>query len=459
MKKTQCTPELISRLKRETAALLIPRFSRMIGLPSLFLSFFLALILYGIFGVNFKVAFPVLFMVWAFLIAMLMPFKIAWKSCYVDFCREEGLWDESDRIAFEDAGSAVQNVLEGKPPQGDFKCESSTLMKIHRILLGKGDFRKSVRLREWVLTTMREACKNGGDLLRLEPSEFPDAISSEEGILGVGYFSIGRYAEGIELMRKRLDSVKSNPSRHPGSFFFAHIALVDAFAELHNINEAEKILSELRMNLDTFSSLENFCKTGEEPTEQVWWGELDGAVYGSLLGRLMELKGEPEADKVLIRAGEIMQKQENRDQLMQLYPEIQILLGLMALKVNNFSGSEKLAKEALDYYDKETRFYGPKYWMARGLLAYSRLRLGSSDNLSVEFEAIVNALQEGLEKEHLDIASCLVWQGESLIMAGKAGPAREALEEALKIRSSHFPANDPEISEIQNLLRKLSSPS
>ena len=467
MKKCPATPEAISRAKSIANAKRLKHVGRLvlkIGKAGLIIAGVLTLIMAGIFGWNGMVVFFSSFIIWELLVLAILPSRRL-EDWYPEVCVEEGLWDEVDRIAFASAGDALDDILGGRPPKGELNFDSFVLSKIEMILIRKGETRKSVRLSEYVLARMRAAFEAGGtepppekgipfpesNLLKLKASDYPEAISGEEGILGIGYNAVGKYSEGIDLARKRLDYILARPQEHVGRIFVAHLALLDVYLELHNEGEAEKVLNDLRNRLEFGPDVDPASPTGERSKAMYSWSHDEDAMFGWLIGRLKALKGDSEAEKILERSAEILRKQEEPRQLL-LFPEIQISLALLAIGKKEFSRGEKYLQEALTYYEEKTRYLGMNFWLAKALFTFSRMKQGLPGEHSAELERFLQELLNSLEEGHLNIAACRAWLGESLLRDGKTGPAQETLEKALKTFRTHYPPGDSRIAEVQAFL-------
>ncbi|MBF0546357.1 MAG: hypothetical protein HQM08_18070 [Candidatus Riflebacteria bacterium] len=366
-------------------------------------------------------------------------------------CKQDGLVDAQDRLIFENVGEGFLDFLDGKELGRQPVFNESALLEARKVLLRKGENRRLMRLHEFLYKS---------------PSSNPQKAAMEENCMAAVCVEFGEYSRGIELARKgfqRLESSTENIRLNP---VFLHFLLTQALLEAHLTDEAGKLMDKLnnlfedsfKKDLKTITnellkSYKGESRSGVSFDER---SDIDIALFWHITGRLKTLSGSlSAAEDALQMAEAIMLQEKNRETLTLEYPEIKISQAFIALLQEDFKKSEACLKESLEYYHTKTRYRGRYYFSARGALSYSLLKQGSSESQTKEIEAALQGIEANVAENHLGIASCCIWLGESLIKDGNIIAARSTFERALRIRKAALPENDKDILAAQELISRL----
>ncbi|MBX9696080.1 MAG: hypothetical protein K2Z81_27075 [Cyanobacteria bacterium] len=392
------------------------------------------LILSLIFGLNPPIAFLGSFVGCVIICLFVLPVKVLWRSKLAQICQGEGLWEEADQLVLADAGSSLDDILQGRVPREDNPNLPLALSQAQLIFIRKGETRKSLIISEY--------------LSRNAPT---DDGSYHSNTLSAIYVEVGRYQPGLAMLNDNLHSLETSGRKNSPAYTSALLSKAHAYVSLHRVDEAQKVLQELLESIEALNK-EEIQDLGDRLVKsEVNRYEIDMAFYYNYLGKLKVVRNESDGEQVLRKSLEIMSNEHHQKLISLLYAEILLSLADLKVEQGDYKQGEELAGATLAYYENKTRYKGPDYHRARATRAYARLKQGYTD-ISGDMNACLDKLESDYEPVHPHIATVLTWIAESLISTNDYGPARSALERALSIRKELFSATDPEITEIEELL-------
>jgi hypothetical protein len=398
-------------------------------------------VLAGLFHLNAPVAFLGSFVGSIILCLVPVPLKTIWRSNLAMLLQQHGQWELADDMGFGDISAHLQDILEGRTPKVPPSELEIGLAQAQLTFIRRGEQRKALKVAQYLYNNQ------SGD-----SNDIYDASTLGSILIGVG-----RYQEGIALLKANCKSLDSEDRVYSPSKVTNLLTLIHTSLELRKFDDAQDYISELKETID--------CSPSQQSTDQVDQlvrtlavkSDIDRAFYFMYLGRFIQETGSVgDAELALQAARDIMTNEDLQKQISLLYPEILLALGYLELSRQDCPQAERWASEALDYYNSQTRFKGSEYHNARALLVYAQWKQGRGERAISELEDVRQQLQSELEENHPFIAACLVQLGDCYIAEGKTDAAIDALNKALQIRQAIFSPDDVQIAEVAELINTIS---
>ncbi|HEY9718695.1 MAG TPA: tetratricopeptide repeat protein [Trichormus sp.] len=438
MAKKQLTEVEHQRLKMLAMTRLARLFITVNGTISLIVAGVFTLILTPIFHLNAPLAFAGSFL-GLILFQLLMPdMRKLWRSSMVDVCQKEHHWDVADQLILEDTGVVLQQILDGKPcPTFDKGKHELPLSQARLIYIRKGESASVIKLSEFLCE------KRAGN-------------PYESVTLGCVYMDYGRHDDGFRILNQTRVQLETAGRENSPPYLSVHLGLTAGYISLHKIKEAQATLDKLEEIVNVLAGgnqkdrLDQLVVKHDEIKH-----EMHRAQYLKLSGKIKELTGDPEASIALTAARDIMKNKELQKTLTLLYPGIVNDMADLAIRQKQFDKAAQFAKECDDYYENETRYRGRDYHNNQSMLAYARFKQGKIGNHSDELNQCLTGLRDNCAAVHPYIANCLSSLGEAYLSENKPSDARPAFEAALAICQKLFPADDPQIKEIEAKLTSM----
>ncbi len=393
-----------------------------------------SLILSTLAGLNPPVAFLGSFVGCAIICVFFLPLKAIWRSKVAQICQSEGLWEEADQLVFEDAGSALEDILQGRLPREDTPNLFLPLGQSQLIFIRKGETRKALLVAEYL-------SRQGSD----------DDKSYQCNTLAALYIEIGRFEPGLTMLNEILRQLESEGRMNSPAYSSALLSKTQAYIDMHRGEECKSVLEKLRKTIESLKN-DEIPDFGDRlvQSEAVQY-DIDLAFHYFYSGRLKDLLKEEDPEPTVRMALEIMKNESYQKVVTLLYAEILLWMAGLKVRQGDFKKAEGLAKETLAHYENKTRYKGPDYHRARATLAYARLKQGYSD-VNGELNGCLKKLDTDYEPIHPSTATILTWIADSYVQKNDFQAAKDALERALSIRKTLFAADDTDIAQIQELL-------
>ncbi|MCC7527307.1 MAG: tetratricopeptide repeat protein, partial [Candidatus Melainabacteria bacterium] len=306
------------------------------------------------------------------------------------------------------------------------------------IAIRKGDTKTAAKYAEFLY---RESADNQEDRIY------------QVGALGCINIELGNYERGFQLLEGSLDELEAKGRADAPACVTSLLGLLQGTVDLERFSEADKHLSRLKKTIELSHSSVGNNSTDRWVKQEASNKSIENAFYVYYSAKLKHAKDDPAAELELMEAFEIVKDPGVRARVTLLYPEMLVYHVQVMLQKNKFEKAEKLADQAVVYYEKKTQNRGNDYIRAKRIQAFARFKNGA-DTLD-ELTGYQEALKEHLFEPHPIIATGHVQIAEVLAKQGHFEKAREHLQEALKIRQRLFPENSPGICEAEKLLASL----
>ncbi len=364
--------------------------------------------------------------------------KKIWESELAMAYQEEGLWSEASKIAESGIEDAVKEILDGKYPVHSEPDLGLKVSQLQIIAIRKGDTKTAAKYAEFLY---RESIKDNDNRIY------------QVGALGCINVELGNYERGFQLLEGSLEELEANGRADAPACITSLLGLLQGAIELERFAEAQKYLSRLKKTIELSHSTAGHNATDRWVKQEASNKSIENAFYVYYSAKLKHAKDDPAAELQLLEAFEIVKDPGVRSRVTLLYPEMLVYHAQVMLKKNDFEKAEKLADQAVVYYETKTQNRGNDYIRAKCTQAFARFKNGA-DTLG-ELTNHLKDLQEHLFEPHPVIATGHVQIAEVLTKQGHFEKAREHLQHAFNIRQRLFPESSPGIREVEKHLASL----
>jgi hypothetical protein len=198
----------------------------------------IALVLSSKFNFNMPLAFAGSLVGLFFVAGAVLPTKRVWRAFLAHACQEERLWDIADQLAFDDAGSALDDILSGRYPQNAHPNLDLALHEVLLIFIRKGEVRRAIRVAQYIVEEDKR-------------EEVGDEWHSASTILAGLYADIGRFQVALAMCRAGLVDVESSGSAWSSSRITYLMVMTQVHIDLHQIPESKKWLKSVKRDIDS----------------------------------------------------------------------------------------------------------------------------------------------------------------------------------------------------------------
>lgn len=365
------------------------------------------------------------------------PVKSIWESELAMACQEEGLWSEASKLASSGFEDAIKEILDGKFPAHTGPELGLKVSQLQIISIRKGDTKTAAKFAEFLY---RDSADDENRIYQV-------------GALGCINVELGNYERGFQLLEESLDELAAKGRSDAPACVTSLLGLIQGAIDLERFAEAEKYLARLKKTIELSHSTAGGNATDRWVKQEASNKSIENAFYVYYSAKLKHAKDDPAAELELREAFEIVKDPGVRARVTLLYPEMLVYHAQVMLKKNDFEKAEKLADQAVAYYETKTQNRGNDYIKAKRIQAFARFKNGA-DTLD-ELTGYEKDLKEHLFEPHPIFATGHVQIAEALAKQGQLDKAREHLQEALKIRQRLFRENSPGIREVEKLLAAL----
>jgi|GEM_PF-6814288 tetratricopeptide (TPR) repeat protein len=364
--------------------------------------------------------------------------KTIWQSNFASCCQEEGLWEKAEELATLGISKEIEQILSGKQPQTSGHELPMKVSQLQVMAIRRGDLKTAVKYSEYLYRNSVDDRHNR---------------AYQANSLACNYMELGNFSRGFELFGSNLDELDASGRSDTPAYISTLLGMVQACIDLERTEEAEKYLARLQKSIEASRDSSSSNKTDSWIKQTVSTGGVDDAFALYFAARIKMLKNSPEAELQLLQAFEIVKDPDIQKRLTLLLPEMLTVHAQLMVSKNNYDKAEKLAQQALDYYESKTQNKGADYVKARRTLAHARLLKG--ENTTAELEECLRLMQDLVFEPHPSIALSLFQVGQAYAKENDPDKAREFLRRSLDMRTRLLPEGSPSIRETEALLAKL----
>ncbi len=364
--------------------------------------------------------------------------KHIWLSHLATCLQEEGLWDKANELATEGIAGVIEEILAGKQPQHVSLELPMKVSQLQVMAIRKGDLKKAVKYSEFLYKNSR---KEGS------------GHSYQANSLGCGLLELGNYERGFELLTANLDEMEAQGRGDAPAYVSALLGMSQGCIDLERIDDAKKYLKRLQEAFELCHSKGAADKTDAWLKQESVNKRIEQAFLTYHQARLKDLQNDKEAELQMRSAIDMAKDPEVSRKVTLLYPEILLSYSQIALKKNDLGKAEKLAKEALQYYETKTQYKGGDYVRARRIVAQARSRKG--ENQVKELEELLDLTKSLVYEPHPSVAAAHFQLAEALEKQADAQKAADHIRLCLDARKRLFPEGSPGVREAENFLAGL----
>jgi len=364
--------------------------------------------------------------------------KTIWQSNFASCCQEEGLWTMAEELASIGIKDEIEQILAGRQPQSSRHELPMKISQLQVMAIRRGDLKTAVKFSEYLYRNSTDDRHNR---------------AYQANSLACNYTELGNYTRGFELFGTNLDELETSGRADTPAYISTLLGAIQASIDLERIDDAQNYLKRLKQSIAASQSSNSVNKTDAWIKQTVSTGGIDNAFAHYFSARIKTLKNDPEAELELLQAFDIVKDPDIQKRLTLLLPEMLTFHAQLAMKKGEYDKAERIAEQALEYYETKTQNKGTDFAKARRTLAHIRLKRGK--NTREELEECLKHMKELVFDPHPAIALSLFQVGEAYANEGKFGQARQFLQQSLEMRKRLLPENCPSIRETEDLLSKL----
>lgn len=363
--------------------------------------------------------------------------KTIWQSNFAFCCQEEGLWSKAEELATVGIGDEIEQILAGRQPQTEGHELPMKVSQLQVMAIRKGDLKTAVKFSEYLYRNSADDRHNR---------------AYQSNSLACNYIELGNYTRGFELLGANLDNLDAAGRTGTPAYISTLLGAIQGSIDLERIEDAERYLERLHKAIETSRNDVSTNKTDIWIKQTLETKSIDDAFASYFSARIKLLKNDAEAELELKQAFEIVKDPAVQRVLTLLYPEMLTFHSQLMVKKKEYDKAEKLAQQAIEYYESKTQNRGTDYVKARRALAYAQLKKGTDTKR--ELEECLESMRNLVFEPHPHIALSLFQVGEAYLKVDET-KAREYLERSLDMRKRLLPEGSPSIRETEDMLAKV----
>lgn len=365
-------------------------------------------------------------------------FKTIWQSNFASCCQEEGLWSKAEELASVGISKEIEQILAGRQPQTNGHELPMKVSQLQVMAIRRGDLKTAVKFSEYLYRNSTDDRHNR---------------AYQANSLACNYMELGNYTRGFELFGTNLDELEASGRADTPAYISTLLGAIQGSLDLERIDDAQNYLKRLRAAVAASRAANSGNKTDAWIKQTVSTKGIDEAFAHYLSARIKMLKNEPEAELELLNAFDIVKDPDIQKRLTLLLPEMMTFHAQLLMNKGDFEKAERVAEQALEYYETKTQNTGTDYVKARRTLAHIQLKQGQ--DTSKVLEECLKKMQELVFSPHPAIALSLFQVGEAFASEKNYSEARQYFRQSLEMRKRLLPENCPSIRETEDCLGRL----